>query len=68
MNVPNVESDILGDEWKARLRRDHERHAGIPDYGYCPLARAPRPDVRVITSADLERQRRDLSTVEFHVR
>ena len=61
--VPNVETDILGDEWVARLRRQHERHAGIPDYGHCPddPGRHRRPWPVVITSADLAQQRRQLA-------
>ena len=52
---------VHGDKWVARLRREHERHAGIPDWGYCPGRDASRPVVREITSAMLEQQRRELS-------
>ena len=51
---------VHGDLWRARLNIQHERHAGIPDYGYCP-GRGPRPDIRTITSADLARQRKELA-------
>lgn len=58
--VPNVETDIHGDAWVARIEREHERHAGIPDYGWCPRRHSgKRPWPRVISSADLDRQRWD---------
>lgn len=49
------------DAWQASIRRKHERHAGIPDYGYCPSrpASIDRHAHRaiLITSAMLQSQR-----------
>ena len=52
---------VHGDRWAARIRREHERHAGIPSYGYCPGRDKSRPVIREITSAMLARQRRELA-------
>lgn len=36
--------------WVYRIHRDHERHAGIPDWGWCPLDNVARPYVKMVTT------------------
>lgn len=38
----SAETDIHGDAWTARLRREHERHAGIPGASHATGAEAAR--------------------------
>ncbi len=67
-----METDVHGDEWLGRLRLEHERHAGVPDFGFCPGRVQPtsfnygRPDphnrydtFKVISSDALAIQRRE---------
>lgn len=61
-NQPLSVDSVLGDSWVARIKREHERHAGIPDFGYCPGMDRQRPEVRMVSSADLAQQRQELSS------
>lgn len=49
--------DPHGDAWAERIRRQHERHAGLPDASWWCPGFGPRPQVPVITSAMLAQQR-----------
>ena len=59
--MTTTELDPHGDQWVARMRREHERHEGLPVYPGTGHMHPPfRRTVPVITSAMLAQQRRDL--------
>lgn len=56
------EEDILGDAWQARLKREHERHAGLPTAAWwCPYFDRPKPVVPLITDAMIREMRASLA-------